>query len=118
VEGPVTSPTFTLVRQYECVGAVRQLLHADVYRLERLAEVADLGLGELVEDGGVALVEWGDAAAPALGPDTLTVALQPVADEDARAITVTGRGDAWTDRQAAVAAALAAWAAPSRDGDR
>ena len=36
---PVTSPTFTLVRQYGCrgPGGIRQLLHADVYRLEQLA---------------------------------------------------------------------------------
>lgn len=131
VVGPVTSPTFTLVRQYPCTGAVRQLLHADVYRLDTLAEVADLGLSELVEDGAVALVEWGDAAAPALGDDTLTVVLEPVdilpgadrsdaaaggddatepdgqvGDEDARTVTVAGRGRRWADRRAAVTAAL------------
>lgn len=71
VEGPVTSPTFTLVRQYRC--RLGQLLHADIYRLEQLAEVEDLGLGELVEEDAVALVEWGDAAAPALGAVACTV---------------------------------------------
>jgi tRNA threonylcarbamoyladenosine biosynthesis protein TsaE len=111
VAGPVTSPTFTLVRQYPCVGAVRQLLHADVYRLDTLAEVADLGLSELVEpgllhEGAVALVEWGDAAAPALGDDTLTVALEPSGHDDARMVTVSGRGAGWADRRAAVTAAL------------
>ena len=70
----MTSPTFTLVRQYRCPGPVRQLVHADVYRLESLAEVADLGLVELAEpalahEGAVVLVEWGDAAAPALGDE-------------------------------------------------
>jgi len=72
VEGPVTSPTFTLVRQYPC--RLGLLVHADVYRLEHLAEVADLGLPQLADDG-VALVEWGDAAVPALGPVTWTVTL-------------------------------------------
>ena len=71
VEGPVTSPTFTLVRQYPC--RLGLLLHADVYRLEQLAEVEDLALPELVEEGGVALVEWGDVAAPVLGPVACTV---------------------------------------------
>lgn len=103
VEGPVTSPTFTLVRQYPC--ALGQLLHADVYRLDHLAEVADLGLGELVEDG-VALVEWGDVAAPALRPVTWTVSLTAVdeADEDVREVTVYAEDD--DDRHDAVASAL------------
>ncbi len=83
VAGAVTSPTFTLVRQYPCGpagGSVRTLLHADLYRLDHLAEVVDLGLGELVEDAAVALVEWGDVAEPVLGAGALTVRI--VADEE------------------------------------
>ena len=76
VTGPVTSPTFTLVRQYrygpEQAGL---LLHADVYRLETLAEVLDLGLVELVEDGALALVEWGDVVEGLFGAHALTVSL-------------------------------------------
>ncbi len=90
VEGPVTSPTFTLVRQYSC--ALGQLVHVDVYRLDRLAEVADLGLADLVEEG-VALVEWGDAARPALGPVTWTVDITRVgtaATGTATGTTATG----------------------------
>ncbi len=102
VEGPVTSPTFTLLRQYPC--ALGQLLHADVYRLDHLVEVADLGLGELVEDG-IALVEWGDVAVPALGPVTWTVSITPVdEEEDEREVAVRAEGD--DDRRGAVAAVL------------
>lgn len=79
---PVTSPTFVLVRPYECAPphtaanptGVRHLLHADLYRLEHTTEVSDLALGELVEDEAAALVEWGDVAAPLLGA-AVTVAL-------------------------------------------
>ncbi|MGH9059651.1 MAG: tRNA (adenosine(37)-N6)-threonylcarbamoyltransferase complex ATPase subunit type 1 TsaE, partial [Acidimicrobiales bacterium] len=68
VDEVVTSPTFTLLRSYPTtVGA--DLLHADVYRLEHTQEVVDLGLAELLDEGGVALVEWGDAAAAAFAPD-------------------------------------------------
>ncbi len=71
---PVTSPTFTLVRAYPCAaGAVRTLLHADLYRLDRLSDVVDLGIAEMVEDDSVAVVEWGDVAASVFGPDVLTV---------------------------------------------
>ena len=72
----ITSPTFTLVQQYPCAGPeVLTLLHADVYRLDHVAEVVDLGLTELVEDGAVALVEWGDVVAPVFGGGTLVVRL-------------------------------------------
>lgn len=107
VVGPVTSPTFTLVRQY--AGTALQLLHADVYRLDTLAEVADLALAELVEDGAVLLVEWGDAAAPALGDETLTVALEPGAGDEERTVVVTGRGARWSELRPAVMAALKPW---------
>lgn len=93
VEGPVTSPTFTLVRQYPC--ALGQLVHVDVYRLEHLAEVADLGLADLVEDG-VALVEWGDVARPALGPVAWTVSIAHPRDGEAT-VDDAGLADAGDD---------------------
>ncbi len=53
---PVASPTFQLVRVYP--GRV-QLAHVDLYRVENSAELADLGLEELAEQGAV-VVEWGE----------------------------------------------------------
>jgi tRNA threonylcarbamoyladenosine biosynthesis protein TsaE len=112
VEGQVTSPTFTLVRSHPCRGggAVRTLLHADLYRLDRLAEVADLAIGELVEDGAVAVVEWGDVAEPVLGADALAVVLSG-GDDDGRSITL-GFAGAWSVRRPDIAARLEPWAAP------
>jgi tRNA threonylcarbamoyladenosine biosynthesis protein TsaE len=99
VAGPVTSPTFTLVRQYRADGrrGITELLHADVYRLDHLHEVADLALPELVERAAIALVEWGDAAAPVLGDDPLTIELT-LAELDERLVTVRG-GPGWTARR-------------------
>ena len=77
VEGPVTSPTFALVRQYRCGddAVVETLIHADVYRTGTIGEVVELALAELVEERAIALVEWGDMAAPAFGEDALEVTL-------------------------------------------
>jgi tRNA threonylcarbamoyladenosine biosynthesis protein TsaE len=112
VEGPVTSPTFTLVRQYRCAdtGPVETLIHADVYRTGSLPEVVDLALAELVEEQAIALVEWGDLAAPALGEDVLEITLElPGVDgatsAEQRTITVNGRGR-WSRRDAEVVRAL------------
>jgi tRNA threonylcarbamoyladenosine biosynthesis protein TsaE len=112
VEGPVTSPTFTLVRQYRCAGSgnVEILIHADVYRTASLPEVVDLALAELVEERAIAVVEWGDMAAPALGDDTLSVTLAlpdagTTSSTEERIITISGQGN-WADRADEVEAVL------------
>jgi tRNA threonylcarbamoyladenosine biosynthesis protein TsaE len=110
VEGPVTSPTFALVRQYRCgeASAVGTLIHADVYRTESLAEVSDLALAELVEEDAVAVVEWGDRAALAFDDNALVVTLvtpDPVGAPGERVVEVTGRG-AWAARADEVATVL------------
>jgi tRNA threonylcarbamoyladenosine biosynthesis protein TsaE len=118
VHEPITSPTFALLRQYPCgEGPVRTVLHADVYRLDHLQEIVDLGVGELVEEGGVAVVEWGDMAEPVLGSGSLTVHISSdpaaaAADEDRRSIAVAPIGAAWDGRWERLAAALAPWAVP------
>jgi len=79
VTEPITSPTFTLVHSYDC-GKLT-LHHADLYRLDRTAEVADLALGELAEFHGVVLVEWGDVVDASFG-DHLVVHLDADLDTD------------------------------------
>lgn len=123
VDGPVTSPTFTLVRQYRCTrpGPVRQLIHADLYRLDHLAEVVDLALPELIEGQAVALVEWGNVGAPVLGDSALEVALTPGdsrgdGDAETRMLVVSGRGPGWSERRGEIAAALEPFATRRPDG--
>jgi tRNA threonylcarbamoyladenosine biosynthesis protein TsaE len=90
----VTSPTFTIVRQHACVNGlgIATLHHADVYRVESLGEVADLDLGELVEEDAVALVEWGDIAESVFGADVLSVTflLDGDGEEQVRTLLVAG----------------------------
>jgi tRNA threonylcarbamoyladenosine biosynthesis protein TsaE len=91
VRDRVTSPTFTLVREHDCANdlGIARLQHADLYRLSGPAEALDLAIGELVEESAVALVEWGDLAAPVFGREVLTVDLAVAGDEE-RVITVSG----------------------------
>ena len=91
-------------------GPIDILLHADMYRLDHLHEIVDLGLGELVEDGGVALVEWGEAAEPVLGDGALAIRLESSDDDDGhRLITLRTDGERWTGRWEALRSAVARW---------
>lgn len=103
---PIVSPTFTLVRTYQ--GRL-PLVHCDVYRLDRLEEVADLDLAELLDDGGVALVEWGDAIAPCLAADFLEIRMELADGDDDRSLDLRVVGPSWTARVSPLGAALARW---------
>jgi tRNA threonylcarbamoyladenosine biosynthesis protein TsaE len=104
----IVSPTFVLVRHYE--GATLPLVHADVYRLDTLQEANDLGLGELLDEGAVALVEWGDVVEPALPADFLEVRLERGDDDDERLLRLRIVGPSWARRAAALERAIDRWA--------
>lgn len=58
----VTSPTFTLLHEYEGTqnGRPVKLYHLDVYRLEGERQLETLGLDELLTPDALVLVEWGE----------------------------------------------------------
>ena len=103
VTEPVASPTFTLAREYH--GRLR-IVHADVYRLDHVRELADLGFDD-ADDDTVAIVEWGDVVSGAFGVDRLEVRLDFVpAREDARRITIDAVGPEWSGRVGALRATV------------
>lgn len=76
--GPFPSPTFTLVHSY--LGPRGQLHHVDLYRLQRVEEVLELDLDEVLSEAAIAVIEWGERAAPLLPPTRWQVDLAPSAD--------------------------------------
>ena len=109
VDEPITSPTFTLASHYE--GRL-ELNHLDVYRLEQLAEVLDVGLPEMLDEGGVTVVEWGDAIVNALPADYLLIRLTYGDGLDDRSLELELVGSRWSARRRALSLALAAWLVP------
>jgi tRNA threonylcarbamoyladenosine biosynthesis protein TsaE len=109
IQTPITSPTFTLAREYD-EGRL-DMHHLDVYRLEHMAEIYDIGLPEMLDEGAVTLVEWGDAIIPAVPADYLEVRLTFGDGDDDREIVVDPIGTKWVGRTRALTQALAPWGA-------
>jgi tRNA threonylcarbamoyladenosine biosynthesis protein TsaE len=110
VTDPVVSPTFTLVRRYRGSQPVN---HVDVYRLDRMQEVIDLGVEDLFDPDGVTFVEWGDVV-EGLVPDAhLEVELWTRPEDEGRLVVLTGTGRSWAERWERLETATRAWAVSS-----
>lgn len=94
VEGPMPSPTFTLMIPYAVDG--RKLYHFDLYRISDPDEYYAAGLDEFVGGDGVAVVEWPEMAG--LEPEpALCVRLMRGEDDETRVIEIENRGVAGFD---------------------
>ena len=87
--GRVTSPTFTIVNEYE--GGRLPLFHFDMYRLDDAGALFDIGWEDYLDRGGVCAVEWSEQVARAMPADTVyvTIARRPE-DDRWRTITIEG----------------------------
>ena len=103
---PILSPTFMLVREYR--GSL-PIYHLDVYRLERIQDVMDLGFEEMVDRQGVVFVEWGDAIEAMLPPDHIQIELTIPDDGEGRRMELTWYGRSWAARMEHLAAAVERW---------
>jgi|SRR5919109_1469606 tRNA threonylcarbamoyladenosine biosynthesis protein TsaE len=87
-ERAVRSPSFVLIQRYR--GRV-PVYHADLYRLDGTADIADIGLREMLGGDGVAVIEWADKLDALLPSERLDIILEH-RTEEARLITVHPRG--------------------------
>jgi tRNA threonylcarbamoyladenosine biosynthesis protein TsaE len=96
--GDVASPTFTLVQTYPATLAdgPTELWHFDLYRLDRPAQVYELGIEDALADG-VSLIEWPEVAEPLLPKRSLLTVELDIAGGQARRALIQG-GPAWQDR--------------------
>lgn len=91
IEDPVTSPTFTLINEYQ--GRL-PLYHMDVFRLCSPLEMEDLGYEEYFYGSGVTLIEWADIVHQILPQDRLDITITRCPEgDDFREITLAPLGD-------------------------
>lgn len=74
VKDEVTSPTFTIVNEYETTDG-STIYHFDFYRISRLAEALDLGLYDYLDSGNLCIMEWSENVEELLPEETLKVAI-------------------------------------------
>jgi len=101
IEEQVASPTFTIVREY---AASIPLVHVDVYRLDHVQELHDLGLDDLLGEEAITVVEWGDKVSAALPGDRLDIRIEFGEGDDDRVFTIDCAGTSWVARRDAIAA--------------
>ncbi len=88
VREEVTSPTFALVHEY--AGRLSQVMHLDLYRLDRPDQLDELGWDELLHARAVVLVEWPERAADRLPAGHVTLSLQHLPHDPARRLLYAG----------------------------
>ena len=93
IEGYATSPSFIIVNRYQ--GRL-DMFHIDLFRLERLDEVADLGLDDYLRGEGICVVEWADRAMALLPEEHLLIEMA-ITGEATRDITLTPHGGRYRD---------------------
>jgi tRNA threonylcarbamoyladenosine biosynthesis protein TsaE len=85
----ITSPTFTLVNEYQ--GRV-PFYHIDLYRLQGPGELESIGFGEYIDSDGVTVIEWAERAENELPAECFSVYLSTV-DENSREIGFLVEGE-------------------------
>ena len=86
--GRVTSPTFTIVNEYD---GPTPLFHFDMYRLPDADALFDIGWEDYLARGGVCAVEWSERSEDAFDGSTVRIDFRRGAQHDGwRVITITG----------------------------
>lgn len=87
----ITSPTFTILKQYDTTNSDwEQLIHMDAYRIEDLNELGPLGFSELLKiPRTLFCIEWAEKIAEALPENRLELTLENTTDEKTRTIQIS-----------------------------
>jgi tRNA threonylcarbamoyladenosine biosynthesis protein TsaE len=86
------SPSFVIMREYH--GRLT-IYHIDFYRLDRIEEIADLGLDEYLYGKGVCVVEWAEKGMAVLPEEHLLINLSYISDTE-RSISFEPKGKRYT----------------------
>ncbi|MFA5374872.1 MAG: tRNA (adenosine(37)-N6)-threonylcarbamoyltransferase complex ATPase subunit type 1 TsaE [Dehalococcoidia bacterium] len=81
IDGYARSPSFVVVNEYK--GRL-PMYHIDLYRLDNIAEIADLGLDDYLYGHGLCVVEWADKALDLMPPQNLLIKIDLLSENERR----------------------------------
>jgi tRNA threonylcarbamoyladenosine biosynthesis protein TsaE len=87
-QGDVTSPTFNLVQEYQ---SQVEIIHMDLYRLERSEELLEIGFEDYLNRDAVIFIEWPELALSLIPADFIFINIKKISNNQ-RKITVQGEG--------------------------
>lgn len=88
VSDAITSPTFTIVHEFEAPRS--RVFHLDLYRLRGPGDLANLGWDEIMSADALVLVEWPERAGDLLPPDHVPILLQHLPNDSSRRLLYAG----------------------------
>lgn len=86
IKEEVTSPTFTIVSSYH---GSPDLFHIDLYRIDHLDQLDDIGIDEYLYGNGISVIEWGEKMASLL-PETAIKIFITIKEDNSREINIQG----------------------------
>ncbi len=67
----ISSPTFSIINEYQKPGSAAAVFHIDLYRLQSKAEAVNAGVEDCLYNGGLSFVEWPEKFPEIFPPQTL-----------------------------------------------
>lgn len=93
IDGYARSPSFVVVNEYK--GRL-PMYHIDLYRLDNIAEIIDLGLDDYLYGQGLCVVEWADKALDLMPPQNLLIKIDFLGDNE-RSLDLTPHGQRYKE---------------------
>lgn len=82
------SPSFSIINEYRSDTTAELIYHFDLYRLESVEDVLEIGVEDYFDSGALCLLEWPERIEPLLPDDTVVVKITVNPEDNSRLLTV------------------------------